>query len=116
MAKIYPAPNIEVPLPIHDYPNDDYEKRQKKENKYLDDLKTYLRSQDDGELVGEIVRHGVGDGYALYMIASHRPFSMVHLDLGDGYSAGDPWERGFRISDAKSQIAWEKQINNIIAK
>ena len=103
MARIFQAPD-ELPVPEPDYKNYDHEKEMARESKYLEDLKALLRSRDTGALVGEVVKTPQADSYACYMIASHRPFAMVHLPLGDAWRAPEPWERGMRLKDAKALI------------
>ena len=99
MAKIYRTPDDAVPPPIPDY--HDYAQDIANEADYIERLRTWARSRDSGKLTGKLVRTPVADGYAVYMILKHAPFSMLHLNIGDSWRAHSAWERGLRISDVK---------------
>ena len=113
MARIYQTPDEEVPPPIPDYSDYDYERESMIERKYMKDLQKYLRTKRKGDMVGSVMKHPVADGYALYMVASQKPFELVHLDLGDGYRADAAWERGVRLSDVRDRIEFEKKLEQL---
>lgn len=116
MAKIYATPeHIKEPEIDYSAPYD-YEKETAREEKFLAELKEWVVENGQGPLRGELVREGVADGYALYMVYSHKPFSMIHIRLGDGYSAGPVWERGVRISDVKARIKFDKDMAALMKK
>ena len=50
---------------------------------FTDRLAAWCRERYTGDLVGEVVRFPYADGYAAYMIANHRPLTLIHLPLGD---------------------------------
>ena len=86
MTKVYSAPKtIERPkLDIHKY--DGFEEYERQQQKYIERVRQFVKKRKPrGQLVGEIIRFGVADGYAQYMVASLRPLELIHLDLGDGY-------------------------------
>lgn len=66
-------------------------------------LAEWVKSQPrgKGDLVGKVIAIGVADGAAQYMIASHKPTSLIHLPLGDAYNVPDYQLRGLRISDLR---------------
>lgn len=116
MATVF-APPAHIPLPVADYKNYDHVIEMEKEDDYVKQLAAYLRTRKPGKrLVGEIIRHQVADGYAQYMISSENPFQLVHLPLGDGYSAGAIWERGIRLTDAKNMIERDKAMAALFSK
>lgn len=108
MATVY-SPETGFDFIVPDYRNYDYEKEQKRESDYVCLLSAHYRKVERGlgnrmELVGKLICTGVADGQAQYMVIRERPFQMVHLHLGDAYSAGSIWERGLRITDARRII------------
>ncbi len=115
MATVYSAPK-EIPFPEPDYKNYDYRKEQQREDAYVKKLQEWARERSSGALVGEIVRHGVADGYAQYMVISEKPLALIHLALGDAYSAGPVWERGLRITDVRRMVKADKEIKKLFAK
>jgi len=96
----------------HDW-NKPYAEYEAKVEKWLEDLKSGYRKLAKGDLVGEIVRFQIADGYAQYMIVKQRPFTVAHLDILDGYSALGATIRGFRLQDARAQVEvrrrWEQR-------
>jgi hypothetical protein len=61
---------------------DDY---QQKTEEYVEKIKAEARKRSKGAYVGKEVRFQVADGYAVYVIASEKPMSLIHLDIYDGY-------------------------------
>ena len=85
-AKIYSAPK-EIEEPKWDFKNFDYKKHQAKEDKYLKDLKQFLKERGyTGKNVGKVIKFPVADGHALYMVMSMKPVQLIHLELGDAWS------------------------------
>jgi len=84
---------------------------------YLKRLKKWCldNTTSNSNLVGEIIRYGVADGYAQYMVYSTSPLQLIHIDIMDGYSADDIWLRGLRVSDVKTMVAQEKAISKLFA-
>lgn len=84
-AKIYSALK-EVETPRFEF-REGIESYNKKEKKYLKDLKNKLIDMGyNGKNVGEVIKFQVADGYAQYMVVSMRPLRLMHLNLIDGYS------------------------------
>jgi hypothetical protein len=104
MAKICALPKGITP-PKPDYRNFDVKIERKKEEEFLNQLRTWLNEniQERDPLMGTIVRTHVADGYAQYMVCGIKPFAMIHLPLGDAWRGSAPWERGFRVTDARQQ-------------
>jgi hypothetical protein len=107
MAKVY-APPQDMPPPEPDFKSYDFDKEQRREEAWMRKLAERLRAANDGELVGEVIMTPRGDGHAQYMISSHKPFSIVHLPLGDCWRADHIWERGLRLSDARAMVKRKK--------
>jgi hypothetical protein len=67
---------------------------------------------DEIEAEGPIVKFGVADGYAVYIVRSMKPLTLQHVNSGDGYSAHPALIRGLTVADVKRQIdfeAWWKE-------
>jgi hypothetical protein len=114
MATVYNPPD-ELPWVEPDYKNYDYRAEQKREAEYTEKLKEWLRARYTGDLVGEIIRTSVADGYAQYMIEKHRPFALIHLPFGDKYSAGKIWEKGCTLKDAREMVERSKGLAKLFA-
>lgn len=107
MATIFNAPK-ELPEPEVDFKNYDYDKVQADENAWLAKLKEFCIKHGNGACAGEEVTHGVADGYARYMVFKEKPLQLIHLRLGDAWSAGAIWERELRLSDVRQQVERNK--------
>lgn len=79
------------------------------EKQWLEQVKADLRSKAKGDLVGEEVQFPRGDGYARYLIAKQRPFTLVHLDVGDAWHADGATIRGFRLQDARARVEADRR-------
>lgn len=112
MAKIY-TEVAAVPAPEPDYKNYDWELEEKREKEYLEALAAYLRECNAGDLVGKEIHTPRGDGYARYMVVSHKPFALLHLALGDAWRADEIWERGIRLSDAREMVNRRESKKNL---
>lgn len=75
------------PAPEPDYANYDFEKEQAAEAAHQEALAAWLKANGwAGPRTGKIVRFGVADGHAAYMVADgSRGFSLIHLPYGDAY-------------------------------
>jgi len=81
----------------------------KAETVWVEKIQADLRSKAKGDLVGEELRFPRGDGYARYLIAKQRPFTLVHLELGDAWHADGATIRGFRLQDARVRVEAERR-------
>lgn len=84
MGEIYRAPDY-LELPEIDYKNFNFEEYDKKENEYLRKVQNWARTNGRGKYAGKLIKFGVADGYAMYVVFSLKPVRLIHLDLGDGY-------------------------------
>lgn len=114
MATVYRTPSDFPPAPeIGDFFKDghfDSQGLDEAENKWIAQLTVYARNHNKGDLVGEVVRFPAADGYAVYMIWSHKPCALIHLPIGDAWSIPDAHARGLRISDLRQQVTAEKRL------
>jgi hypothetical protein len=81
-AKIYSAPK-EIKAPDL-FNSKDW---QKDSEKYIADVKAHIKKMGyTGKNAGEVIRFGVADGYAEYMVLSMKPMALIHLaEICDGY-------------------------------
>ncbi len=70
----------------------------------------------DGEIVGGILRFGVCDGYAMYLVSSDKPLTLRHIDWLDGYRIDDAYIRGIRVQDVRKMLQREKGMREIFSK
>lgn len=115
MAKILNTPK-EFPFEKPDMENYDYRKEQAREDAYVAKLKEWARARYVGDMVGEVIRTHVADGFAQYMIACYRPFALIHLPFGDCYRASPIWERGCKLQDAKELVERERAMQKFFAE
>lgn len=107
MIKIYKAP---IPAPKIDWRGD----WQTQEKEYLNQLKELAKRNGSNDLLGEIVRFPVADGYAQYMVWNIKPFQLIWIELGDA------WD--FRYidrlspSDIKKEIASQRSLDALFKK
>ena len=81
MALLFNAPST-IKTPIYDPDNSKSWEKQDKE--YVESLRTWLKQNGyNYPNTGEIIRLPVDEGYAVYMIATMRPLTLIHLSLGN---------------------------------
>lgn len=87
--KIYSCPE-ELPAPEIDYANYDHKKVQEQEDAHRERLKNWMiQNGYTGARTGQILRVGIGDGYAQYMLAEGSKSFLMHLPYGDAYHSPD---------------------------
>jgi len=107
MAKVCSVPdpqNWEIP-----YDTKDYSKAFEKQDKLFDKLEKdpfamygeYMDKKTKGGVVGKLLRFGVGDGYAVYLVMKAKPLTVMHIPYSDAYMASGILLRGLRLSDIR---------------
>jgi hypothetical protein len=66
------------------------------------------RKLSKGDLVGELIKFLVGDGFAMYMVVKQRPLTLVHINEGDGWQALSATIRGTTLADVRLQVKRNK--------
>lgn len=100
--KIY---SQEVASPWEEYSDMPWEKT----NEYFDENRraneeAVRKLGYNGEHTGKLVREGVADGYAVYMVMDNgRTFSLMHMDWNDGYHFH--WAKNWTKADIKNMLA-----------
>ena len=107
MAKIFSTPD-EVQVPEFSFEN--IKDWQKDEEKFLNELRDWCHKHFKGKYVGKEVSFPHADGYARYMVASEKPFQLMHLPLGDAWHS--PIVEHMTVKAIKEKIdqdeAWRK--------
>lgn len=83
------------------------------EDNYIEKCRAICRENGDHPLLGEVIKWGRADGYAMYMVYNVKPFQLIHLPLGDAYQVEDALIRGLRLKDVQEMIDYEKMIQEI---
>lgn len=83
MAKVYSAPK-EIEPPSFNFK--DMTEYEESISKYEAAIKAHIESLGyHNPETGKVIRFGVADGYASYMVISLKPVSLIHLEIGDAY-------------------------------
>lgn len=72
-------------------------------------------SPSTSDLVGEVIRFPVADGYAEYVVMNTRPLQLIHLETGDAYAADAMTLRGLRVSDVRSMVKSSRALADMFA-
>lgn len=117
MAKVFDAPTNVVKWPDFDefiidnaY---DFDAHVAAEDAAIEQVVQFARSQAQGELVGEIVRFPCADGYAIYVVASEKPLTLLWCEVGDAWEIDPAYMRGLRISDIRANVARRKRLQEL---
>jgi hypothetical protein len=113
MAKVYtnhiPAPDFMEPDGT--YSHSGYDARCQK---YREDTVEWLRSLGyKHKNLGKIIRFGVADGYAQYMVANGT--TLIHLEEVDAYHVHDALLRGLRATDIDAMIKRDENFNALFS-
>jgi hypothetical protein len=112
MAKIY-ATDLTPPEWNPEIPWQEYDSIIKV---YEDTLAAMAREANpDDELAGEVVRFGIADGKASYMVFRSKPLELIHLDYDHGYALPEFSERGLRLSDIRERVEFERRWQKLPA-
>jgi hypothetical protein len=98
------ARSLEIP---YDF-NLSWDEATKKYDAALDAAAKAARAKNPGDMVGETIKWGVADGYAVYMIVKQKPLIVQHVDWGDGYRVDPIMIRGLRLSDVRQKVEARK--------
>jgi hypothetical protein len=98
MAKIYSPPQELAETPDF-FPIENWQQR---EQEWVDKMREWCLTNGSGDLCGEIVREGVGDGYAQYMVFKSKPLTLIHLPIGDAWNF--QWANKWNLKDIKGMV------------
>lgn len=108
MAKLL-SKSLVIPMPDFDAP--DWQEKEAAALKKLQDEARAKAPKD--ELAGEILRFGVADGYAQYLVKRSKPLTLAHIHMGDGYQVHPAMIRGLRLRDVKHQVEADRRIREL---
>lgn len=83
------------------------------EDNYIEKCRAICRENGDHPLLGEVVKWGRADGYAVYMVYNVKPLQLIHLAIGDAYQVEDALIRGLRPSDVEQMIRYNNLVANL---
>ena len=86
--------------------------REDKDN-YIERCRAICRANGNHPLLGEVVKWGRADGYAMYMVYSAKPLQLIHLAIADAYQVEDALMRGLRLKDIEKMLSYERMLNSI---
>lgn len=122
MATVYSPPeHLPAPDTFSDEFKDengrwDFNAVQEAEAAWIESVQAEARKSNTGDLVGEIVRFQVADGYAEYVVWKQKPLQLIHLSHGDGYAIPAAHERGLRLSDVRQNVERSKALAELFGR
>jgi len=84
-----------------DYRSKDW---QEDEQRQLEAAAKRAKAESPGDTVGELLRWGRADGYAMYMVTCEQPLRVAHVDIGDAYSVEGSLIRGLRLATVRAMV------------
>ena len=73
----------------------------------LSRLQTEAEKLDDSVLEGRILKFGIADGQALYLIKKEKPLTLQHIPFFDGYALPSAHLRGLQVKDIARQVSFD---------
>jgi hypothetical protein len=90
----------------------DYDDYSKRCDEYEQKLVDFAKQNSNSKIAGEIVKFGVGDGYARYVVV--KPTEIVHVATGDAYNF--PYIQNLRGKDITEEVKRQKAYAEIWKK
>jgi hypothetical protein len=117
MAKCY-SPPTEIKVPVYDYKNKDYSEEDKRydiaHEAFISELSKFCKEESNCPDAGEIIRFGVGDGIAQYMVFDYR--TVIYVPYLDNYRVDECTIRGIRKADIIRKIKANKPLAEIFGR
>jgi hypothetical protein len=112
MGKVYSPPKAVGEQPKFDIK--DYEGYCACENKYVEDIKAWAKTNGNGKYAGEVIQFPVADGYAQYVVLSLKPVALIHLPVGDAWQY--QYVNRLTASDIKNEVERGRALNKLFTK
>lgn len=118
-AKIYSVPD-ELVMSQPEYADflHNWDALRKAETEWVGKVQQWAKenSKSGDEIIGEIWRYPIADGYAQYVILNIKPLELIHLPIGDQWQIGDIVRRGLRVTDVRATIQRNKRLEELFSK
>lgn len=101
-----------IEIPEYSSFNGSYEDYSKACDEYEQRLIEYCRVRTNYKYAGEIVKFGVADGYACYVVVNRR--ELIHIGTGDSYWY--PYVHRLTAKDIAEQIESQKAMRALFSK
>lgn len=114
MAKIYSPPTEIGEAPHLDFTDksrdfkDILADEEKAEEAYTQKIVEWAKKHGSSDLRGELIRYPVADGYALYVVYSLKPATLIHVPVGDAWQF--QYADRFTAKDIKNDVARAQRI------
>lgn len=110
MIKVYSG--IEG-LPAPEYKSgEDYNSYNKRCDDYENKLVALAKKGSSSKIAGEVIKFGVADGYARYVVI--KPTEVIHINTYDGYQF--PYIQNLRGKDVTAEVKSQKEFRKIFSK
>lgn len=70
----------------------------------------------NGKYLGAMLRFGVGDGYAYYIVHKEKPLTLLWIPYSDRWQADNIFLRGLRLSDVKKMIDSDRAMEKLFKR
>lgn len=111
MAKVFAPPETVGKPPAFDY-KQPYEVHRQKEEKYIQSVCRWAKTNGSGPNRGEIIRFQVADGYALYVV--YAPSALLHLAVGDAWHFH--YVKSLSAKDIAEEVRRAKALDELFKK
>lgn len=112
MGTIYSSPT-EVGNPPS-YSGGDYKKHEKDIDKWVKSVVNWAKKNSNCLEAGKIIRFGVADGYAQYVVFAIKPVKLIHLDIYDGYEMR--YAHRLTSDDVRAKIKEQETLERFFGK
>lgn len=86
----------------------------KESEAYLSKIQEWAKQNGKGPERGKVIRFGVADGQAQYVVVSLRPAVLIHVDTGDAYQF--PYIERLTAADLRKRVVAGEAINKLFGK
>lgn len=83
---------------------------------YIKELRDRAKRNGRSSILGEVIRFGVADGYAQYVVWRSSPLELIHVATGDAWHADRILLRGLTVTDVKDMVARDRRIAELFSK
>ena len=92
----------------------DWKTYESRAESYIGKIVDYAKANGHGPEAGRIIRFGVADGKAQYVVFSLKPVVLIHLDVWDGYQF--QYVNRLTASDVRDEIARQEALEKLFSE